>query len=70
MQNSSEPTAADVEALYPDWRTYDAPGKLYCARRACPGAALRVHGDSWRDVIDEIRAAEAKLKAELPSAWA
>jgi hypothetical protein len=48
----TEPTLADVEAEYPDWRPWRAPSGLYYAGR--PDTA-QVMGEDPSDLRDQIR---------------
>jgi len=64
-----DPTQADIERAYPDWRTWTGTDSLCHARRATPGAALSVTGESWLDVMDQIRRAEVMLEDTRPPGW-
>ena len=57
-----EITRADVEHQYPNWKLSEGTDQLYYGRRAA-GAALTARGESWQDLLDEIRRKEASLWA-------
>jgi hypothetical protein len=51
----------DVKRAYPAWRTWKGNDNLFHGQRSTPGAALSATGESWDDLIDEIRRSESKL---------
>lgn len=55
-------TAADVEAAYPLWKTWTGADQL-CHARRMEGAAGIETGEDWQDLMDQVRCAEAMLKA-------
>lgn len=64
-----EPTQADIAAAYPDWKTWEGIDGLYHALRQTPGAALTAKGESWMDLLDQIRRAEVLLEDARPRGW-
>lgn len=64
-----EPTAADVERDYPQWRTCVGVDRLCHALRR-RGAALTARGEDWQDLMDQIRAAESMLRESRSARWA
>jgi len=63
----SEPTPADIEQAYPQWRLWIGTDRMCHALRT-QGAALVAKGEDWLDLLDQIKRAEAMLE-DVPEAW-
>lgn len=65
---SAEPTPADIEREFPQWRTWVGVDR-FCHGLRTRGAALTARGEDWQDLLDEIRRAEAMLDDTRPPGW-
>lgn len=73
-QNASgpaEPAAEDVLAEFPGWILDDVAGGLICAHRLVPATSppVSVKAENGRELRDQIRRAEARLRQQRPEAW-
>lgn len=65
---TDEPTQADLEAAWPQWKIERGVDRLCHARRT-QGAALTVWGEDWLDLGHQIARAEARLEEKRPVMW-
>ena len=64
----AEPTLADVEREFPQWKLWVGVDRLYHGLRTT-GAALTACGEDWYDLLCEIRRAESRLAESRPDGW-
>ena len=64
----AEPTLADIEREFPQWKLWVGVDRL-CHGLRTTGAALTARGEDPYDLLCEIRRAESRLAESRPDGW-